>query len=766
MTAAVIEKVGRRGVLRGAAAAGGLLLALRIRPLGAVEAAPEPKYGADAMPHGVSNDPLAFVSIAPDGTVTILCHRAEMGQGVRTGMPMIVADELEADWARVKVAQAPADEPRYGNQDTDGSRSTRHFLQPMRECGAAARMMLEAAAAKRWGVPADQVSARNHEVTHAGSGRRLGYGELAREAAALPVPKAGQIRLKDPSAFRYIGKGELQLVDGPDIASGRAVYGQDIVLPDMLFAVVARPPVFGGKLVSVDDSEALKVPGVVRTVRIEGTPPPAKFQPLGGVAVVARNTWAAMKGRDALKIAWDDGPNAGYDSDAYGRKLQEAARRPAKKLREDGNAGEALAKAARRIEAEYFAPHLAHAPMEPPAATVRIAGGKCEVWTSAQSPYSVRGEVAQRLGMKIEDVTVHVALLGGGFGRKSKCDFAIEAAVVSREMGGAPVKLVWTREDDIRHGYYHTVQADRLEAGLDANGKPTAWLHRSVFPTIASIFGPDPKSGAFFEVGMGLIDTPFAVPNMRIENGEAEAHARIGWFRSVLNIPHVFAMQSFAAELAHAAGRDPKDFLLELLGPPRVLSLPVGMEPTQFWNYNEDPKRYPLDIGRLRRVVELAAEKAEWGRRLPPRHGLGIAVHRSFVTYVATVVEAAVDERGGLSVPRVDMAVDCGFAVNPDRVRSQMEGACVMGMSLAAKSAITFKNGRVDQANFTDYELSRIDDAPREVRVHIVPAGYDVPPGGVGEPGLPPFAPALCNAIFAATGKRIRRLPIGDQLGA
>jgi isoquinoline 1-oxidoreductase subunit beta len=409
---------------------------------------------------------------------------------------------------------------------------------------------------------------------------------------------------------------------------------------------------------------------------------------------------------------------------------------------------------------------LAHAPMEPPAATVRISGGKCEVWTSAQSPYSVRGEVAQRLGIKIEDVTVHIALLGGGFGRKSKCDYAIEAAVVSREMGGAPVKLVWTREDDIRHGYYHTVQADRLEAGLDANGKPTAWLHRSVFPTIASIFAADQKSGAGFEVGMGLLDTPFAVPNMRIENGEAEAHTRIGWFRSVLNIPHVFAMQSFAAELAHAAGRDPKDYLLELLGPARVLPLPVGKEPTQFWNYNEDPARYPLDIGRLRRVVELAAEKAEWGRRLPPRHGLGIAVHRSFVTYVATVVEAAVDERGGLSVPRVDMAVDCGFTVNPERVRSQMEGACVMGMSLAAKSAITFKNGRVDQANFTDYELSRIDDAPREVRVHIVPAGYEVPPGGVGEPGLPPFAPALCNAIFAATGKRIRRLPIGDQLSA
>ena len=517
----------------------------------------------------------------------------------------------------------------------------------------------------------------------------------------------------------------------------------------------------------MDDSEALKVPGVLRTVRIEGTLAPAKFQPLGGVAGVARNTWAAMQGRDALRITWDDGPNAGYDSETYGVQLRETARRPGRRLRDEGDATDALSKAPRRVEAEYYAPHLAHAPMEPPAATVRIADGKAEVWTSAQSPYSVRDEVAKRLGLVIENVTVSNALLGGGFGRKSKCDFAIEAALVSREMGGAPVKVVWTRQDDIRNGYYHTVQADRLEAGLDAEGKATAWLHRSVFPTIGSIFAPDTRHGATFEVGMGLYDTPFAVPNLRIENGEAPAHARIGWFRAVLNIPHVFAMQSFAAELAHAAGRDPKDYLLELLGPPRILTLPQGTEPTQYWNYNEDPWKYPIDIGRIRRVVELAAERAEWGRRtLPPRHGLGIAVHRSFVTYVATVVEAAVYERGTLSVPRVDVAVNCGFTVNPERVRSQMEGACVMGMGLATKSAITLKAGRVEQTNFTDYEVSRIDDAPREVRVHIVPTGIEAPPGGVGEPGLPPFAPALCNAIFAATGKRIRRLPIGDQLGS
>lgn len=763
MTEIRIETPSRRLLLQGATA-GGLLLALRLPRAQAVEAAPEAKYGADAMPHGVVRDPHVFLSIAPDGIVTIFCHRAEMGQGVRTGMPLIVADELEADWSRIRVKQAPADEPRFGNQDTDGSRSTRHFLQPMRECGAAARQMLETAAAQRWKVAPGEVAAHNHQVVHQASGRTLGYGELAAEAAKLPVPDLASLKLKDPAAFRYIGKGELEIVDGFDISTGRAVYGQDTTLPGMLFAVVARPPVFGATLASVDDSAARKVPGVLKVVRIEGTPPPAKFQPLGGVAVIARNTWAAMQGREALKLAWNEGPHATYDSEAYRAKLTETARKPARRLRDEGDAGDALAKAAKRVTAEYYAPHLAHAPMEPPAATARIRDGMCEVWTSAQSPYSVRGEVAQRLKLPIEKVNVTCELLGGGFGRKSKCDFAIEAAVLSQAMDGQPVKVVWTREDDLQHDYFHTVQVDRLEAGLDKEGKAEAFLHRSVFPSIGSIFMPDPKHGMAFEVGMGLLDTPFAIPNMRIENGEAEAHARIGWFRAVLNVPHVFATQSFAAELAHAAGRDPKDYLLELIGPPRHIPLPQGTEPTQYWNYNEDPRKYPVDTGRLRRVVELAAEKAEWGRKLPARHGLGIAAHRSFVTYVAMVVEASVDEKGALSVPRVDVAVDCGFHVNPERIRSQIEGACVMGMGLATKSAITFKGGKVQQSNFTDYEISRIDDAPREVRVHIVPAGIEVPPGGVGEPGLPPFAPALCNAIFAATGKRIRELPIGAQL--
>lgn len=752
-----VEKVSRRSILKGLGITGGFVLAAPVMSRQAFAY----ETGAGKMPHGVVVDPRVFVAIAPDGTVTILAHRAEMGTGVRTSLPLIVAEEMEADWSRVKVEQAHGDEVKFGNQDTDGSRSTRHYLIPMRQIGASARTMLEQAAAKRWGVPATEVKAVNHEVVHSASGRKLGFGELAADAAKESVPSIEGLKLKDPRDFRYLGKGQVGIVDLHDITTGKARYGADVRLPGMKYAVIARPPVTGGKLVSFDPEAALKVPGVEKVMQVRGWPWPSKFQPLGGVAVIARNTGAAIKGRDALKLVWDDGANGKYDSVAYRKELEEASRKPGLVLRKEGDADVALKGADKVVVGEYYIPHLAHVSMEPPVAVADVKDDKAEIWAPVQSPGGTREDVAKTLGIPEGNVTVNVTLLGGGFGRKSKCDFALEAALLSKELG-APVKVQWTREDDIHNGFLHTVSVERIEAGLDKSGKVIAWRHRSVAPSIASTFAAGTVHQAPFEIGMGLVDMPFEIANISCENPEAAAHTRIGWFRSVSNIPRAFAVQSMVGELAQATGRDQKDMLLELIGSPRIVKPAVK----DLWNYGEPQDSYPIDTARLRKVVELVAEKGEWGRKVPKGHGIGIAVHRSFVSYIATIVEVAVDEKGKLTVPRVDTAIDCGTYVNPERIASQIEGAAIMGLSLAKYGEISFKDGKVQQKNFDDFQVIRMDESPMVTNVYIVPPGPDTPPSGVGEPGVPPFAPALINAIFAATGKRIRSLPIGKQLEA
>lgn len=754
-----LENVSRRGLLLGLG--GGLVLAVGLKGRALADDGP-PKYGADGDDNGWRDDPRLFIAIDETGLVTLTTHRQEMGQGIKTSLALVLAEELEADFARVRVIQADGDEVKYGNQDTDGSRSMRHSFLPMRRAGAAARTMLEQAAAARWNVPGIEVKAQAHRVVHTPSGRSLTYGQLAKAAAAYPIPPREHLILKPSSAFRYVGKDAITGVDRGDIVTGKAVYGGDVRPEGLVYAVVARPPVVGGTVASYDSSATLKVPGVLKVVQIgppkEGPP----FQPLGGLIVVAKNTWAAIKGREALKITWNDGANATYDSVAFRKTLKAAARQPGKVVRDNGDIDKALAGAAKRVEAEYYLPHLAHVSMETPTATVRAKpGGGWEVWTCVQAPQITREVVAFALGAKAEDITVHVTLLGGGFGRKSKPDYVVEAALASQAMGGVPVKLTWTREDDIQHDYYHTVSLERLEAGLDAQGKVTAWRHRTCAPTIGSTFGPDPKHEADDELGMGAVNMPFAIPVVRVENPEAESHARIGWFRSVSNVPHAFAVQCFVAELAHAAGRDPKDFLLELIGPARRFN-PKDLSDT--FNYGEDPALYPVDTGRLSAVIERAAKEIGWGRPLPKGRGLGIAGHYSFVTYTACAVEVEVAGDGTWTVIRADLAVDCGAIVNPDRVRAQAEGSVIMGLSLTQGGEVSFKDGRAQQGNFDSFPVVRIDGAPKAIHVHLIGGDFDAPLGGIGEPCLPPVAPALANALFAATGQRLRDLPTGTKL--
>lgn len=772
----LLANVSRRHVLKGLAAGGALVIAARWD----LALADDKKvYGADAMPHGWVDNPNVFIRIDEDGTVTVVNHRAEMGQGIRTSLVMVAADELGADWGQVRVEQAPGDEEKYGNQNTDGSRSMRHWFAPMRRAAATARTMLEKAAAARWEVPISECRTGVHAVVHQPTGRELGFGELASAARQLPVPDRGNLKLKPQSEWRYIGRqtGPSQqqnpaaierplAIDGEDIVTGRAIFGADIHFDDMLFAVVARPPVYGATLTGFDDSKALQIPGVVKVVAIKGTGQPAGFDPLGGVAVVAENTWAAIEGRKKLSIVWNNDPagnNAGYDSTTYREKLERTAQSPGKVIRNRGDIESALANAATRVEATYYMPHLAHATMEPPVAIARIVGGKAEVWAPVQNPQATRDGVAKRLGLDFDDVTVHATLLGGGFGRKSKPDFVLEAASLTQEFGGRPVRVQWTREDDLHHDYFHAVSVDRLDAGLDKKGRALGWRHRTLSPSISSLFAPDPKHKSASELGMGFNTLPFDIPAIRLENPEAPAHVRIGWFRAVYNLPHAFAIQSFAAEMAAAAGRDHRDYLLELLGPARRID-PRDINET--WNYGEDPARYPIDVGRLRTVIEKATEEAGWERTLPKGRGLGLAVHHSFVSYTAVVLEVEVDSAGDVIVHSADIAFDCGPQIHPDRIRAQMEGACVMGIGIALHNEISIREGRIQQDNFHQYQIPRMRHAPRVVRVHLVNDNPDVALGGVGEPGLPPVAPALCNAIYAATGKRIRRLPVGSQLSS
>jgi len=697
-----------------------------------------------------------FVGLAADGTVEITCHRSDMGQQIRTAVAQIVADELEADWSRVKINQALGDK-KYGDQNTDGSRSIRFNFERLRIAGSSVRHMLAQAAAQKWSVPASECKVINHKITHS-SGKSLDFSDVVNLLGSIAVPTKEHIKLKERSEWRYINTGKLS-VDIDELLTGKATFGADVRLANTKVAVIARPPVTLGKVKSFDASAAKAVPGVLAVVEMPIPTAPLMFKPLGGIAIVAENTWAAMQGRKALNIIWDDGANASYNSDEYRAMLEEQVRKPGKTIRKEGDVDKGLKESTTRIVAEYYVPHLAHAPMEPPVATARMTAGGVEVWSACQNPQADQGEVARILGLSPDKVKINVTLLGGAFGRKSKPDFSSEAAFLAKSTGHT-IRLQWTREDEIQHGFYHTVTAQRLEGGLDKDGKVHAFKHRSAFPTISALFVPGMKTPGVGEMGMGLTDSPVYAPNFQMESGAVAAHVRVGWMRSVNNISHAFAVQSFVGELATAANKDPKDFLLEFIGPARHQDLAkLGKG---YHNYDDSLDRYPYDTARLTHVVEEVANMAVWGQKLPKGRGLGIAAHRSFLSYVATVVEVEVDDNGNLTIPKVWMAIDAGTVVNTDTVKNQCQGGAIFGLSCALHAQITAKNGAVEQSNYHDYPVARMNEAPPEVEVHIVESNEL--PAGVGEPPTPPFAPALCNAIFAATGKRIRTLPIADQL--
>jgi isoquinoline 1-oxidoreductase beta subunit len=703
-----------------------------------------------------------YLGVEPDGTVILVAHRSEMGTGIRTALPMVAADEMEADWTRVKIQQAIGDK-KYGDQNTDGSNSIKSFWQPMREAGATARVMLESAAASKWGVPASECHAKNHEVVHATKGK-VGFGELATLAAKQPVPKKEDLKFKAASEYRYIGKN-VPITDIDKIVAGHTTYGMDAKMPGMVYASIERCPVIGGKLKSVDDADAKSVKGVIQTAIIDpykgaGYATGGIFQALGGVAVIADNTWAAMQGRKKLKPEWDLGVNAKYNSGEYKQTLRETAKKPGTANRTAGDVDAEFAKNSKTHEAEYWVPHLAHAEMEPPTAVADYKDGKVTIWTATQNPQAVQQTVAPAVGCKIEDVTCNVTLLGGGFGRKSKPDYVAEAAILSKQLG-KPVKVVWSREDDLQFDYFHFPAAMYMKASLDEKGRPTAWLGRSVYPNMLSLNQSSPGGLS----SMGWSDLPFNIPNIRMESGPAEAKVRIGWLRSVANIPHAFAIHSFIDELAALANRDRVEYLVEMLGPDRIIELGGGRGGAAGGRGGAParPNLYPIDTARTKRVLQAVADQSGWANKKSGNgHGWGVAVHRSFSSYVASVVEVEVDGKGNVKIGRVDTVADPGLIVHPDRVKAQFEGAAVFGASLAMSGEITADNGRVIQKNFNGYPVARIDEAPREVHVSII--GTDNPPAGVGEPGVPPIAPAICNAIFAATGKRIRDLPIKRQL--
>ena len=700
----------RRFLKTSGAAASGLLLGFYVPPKG-------PRaYLQAAEPFA----PNAFIRITPDGLVKLIINKSEMGQGVYTSLPMLIAEELDADWKKVQVEAAPAApeyiDPGYGMQITGGSSSVRSSWQPFRQAGASARALLVEAAAKKWSVDKSSLRTEDGHVIY--GDERASYGELATAAAALPVPE--NVELKDPKDFKLIGTN-VKRIEGESKVTGQAQFSMDVNLPDMLTAVVAHPPVCGGKVKSFNADKAKAVPGVVKVKQIGS-----------GVAVLAKDFWTARTARDELEIEWDEGENAALSTEALRKEYLELADQPGNVAEDEGDAEATLASAARTVEGVYEVPFLAHAPMEPLNATAHVQSDRCDIWAGTQAQSIDQMVAAGITGLSPSQVHIHTTLLGGGFGRRANpsSDFVSDAVQVAHGEG-VPVKTIWTREDDIQCGYYRPMFVHKVRAGVDADGMPIAWHQRLVGESIAEGTMMEQvvmQGGVDLMSVEGAAHMPYAIPNRHVEVHNAKKRLSVLWFRSVGHTHTGFVNESFLDEVAHAGGKDPFELRRALL----------------------------KDQSRHLRVLELAAEKAGWGTPLPEGRARGIAMRKSFESFVAEVAEVSVDG-GRVRVHKVVCAVDCGIAINPWNVEAQMESAIIFGLTAALHGELTIENGRVQQSNFHDYPVLRMDETP-EIEVHIVKSGEA--PTGVGEPGVPPIAPAVANALFALTGKRIRKLPI------
>lgn len=710
-------KLSRRDFLKtGAMVGGGLILGFYL---------PFADSASRAAEQATTFVPNAFIRVGHNGVITFIINKSEMGQGVYTSLPMLIAEELECDWRKVRVEASPVapvyDHTVFGSMVTGGSSSVWSEWERLSKAGATAREMLIVAAAKTWKVDPASCRAENSRVIHV-SGKALAYGELVDKAAKIPVPK--DVRLKNPDTYKIVGKPRHRL-DSPAKVNGTAQFGLDTRLPGMLTAVVARSPVFGGKVVSFKADRAKAIPGVKQVVQVPS-----------GVAVVASSFWGAKKGREALDISWDEGEWAKLSTPDMGREYAELAKTPGLIARKEGDPDQAYAQAAQKISAEYHVPYLAHATMEPLNCTVDLRGDECDIWTGSQMQTVNRNAAARIAGLKPEQVNIHTTFLGGGFGRRANphsdfVDEAVEVAKVVRK----PVKVVWTREDDMRGGYYRPIWSDRLTAGLDGNGNLLAWWHTIVGQ---SIIAGTPFEAAMIKNGIdsasieGAQDIPYAIPHLLVDLHSPQIGVPVLWWRSVGHSHTAFVVESFLDEVAHAAGKDPYEFRRALLS----------------------------DKPRHRGVLELAAQKAGWGTPLPAGRSRGIAVHESFGSFIAQVAEVSVTPEGLVQVHRVVCAIDCGRTVNPDTIAAQMESGIAFGLTAALHGAITLQNGRVEQSNFHDYPLLRMNEMP-QVEVHIVPSREK--PGGVGEPGVPPIAPAVANGVFALTGARLRTLPMTPE---